>query len=111
MTVSDRKTVSTHKTDEPAFSQADWDEVSDNPDLTDAELAALRPARELPPDISAALPRHRGGGAPPPADTDTARGPGIDRRRGSDRGAAVAAGPPFPPPQDAEAGPSGRKKA
>lgn len=55
MTVSDRKT------DALAFSQADWDEVSDNPDLTDAELAALRPARELPPDIYAALPRNRGG--------------------------------------------------
>ena len=55
MTVSDRKT------DGPAFSQADWDEVSDNPDLTDAELAALRPASELPPDIYAALPRNRGG--------------------------------------------------
>lgn len=40
----------------PRYSQEDWDEVSDNPELTDAELAQLRPAREvLPPDLFAAL--------------------------------------------------------
>ncbi|MFK5598024.1 BrnA antitoxin family protein [Methylobacterium sp. HMF5984] len=148
--------VSDRKTDAPAFSQADWDEVSDNPDLTDVELAALRPARELPPDIYAALPRNRGGrpraaspkvqltlridrrvldaykatgpgwqtrmhdvlarivddpGAGPHVEADTAREAGIYRRTGSDRGVAVAAGQPFPPSQDAESGPSGRKKA
>ena len=33
----------------PSFTQEDWDEVSDNPELTDAELANLRPAHEVLP--------------------------------------------------------------
>jgi uncharacterized protein (DUF4415 family) len=42
----------------PAFTQDDWDEVSDNPELTDEELANLRPAHEvLPPDLYEALTR------------------------------------------------------
>lgn len=44
-----------------AYSQADWDEVSDNPDLTDDQLAQLRPAQDvLPPGIYAALTRRAG---------------------------------------------------
>lgn len=40
------------------FTQADWDEVSDNPELTDEELASLRPAAEvLPPALYAAMIR------------------------------------------------------
>lgn len=39
-----------------AFTQADWDEVSDNPELTDEELTCLRPAQEvLPPALFAGL--------------------------------------------------------
>lgn len=33
----------------PRYTQEDWDEVSDNPELTDEELARLRPAREVLP--------------------------------------------------------------
>src|SRR5829696_9268462 len=36
----------------PDYTQEDWDEVSNNPELTDEELANLRPAREvLPPEL------------------------------------------------------------
>lgn len=43
------------------FSQEDWDEVSDNPELTPEELAALWPASEvLPPALYAALTRASG---------------------------------------------------
>lgn len=45
----------------PAYSQDDWDEVSDNPELSQAEIAELRPAGEgLPPSLAKAL-LHRGG--------------------------------------------------
>lgn len=45
----------------PDYSQEDWDEVCDNPELTDAEIAELRPAAEvLPPALYAALV-NRGG--------------------------------------------------
>lgn len=44
-----------------AYTQDDWDEVSDNPELTEAEVAELRPAQEvLPPALYAALV-NRGG--------------------------------------------------
>lgn len=44
----------------PAYTQEDWDAV-DSPELTDEELAQLRPARDvLPPEVYAALPS-RGG--------------------------------------------------
>ncbi len=43
-----------------AYTQEDWDDVA-SPELTDEELAQLRPAREvLPPEVCAALPS-RGG--------------------------------------------------
>ena len=40
---------------DPGYTQADWDAI-DSPELTDDELASLRPAREaLPPDLFEAL--------------------------------------------------------
>ena len=43
----------------PHYSQEDWDEVSDNPDITDEEFAAMRPAREvLSPEVFETLARH-----------------------------------------------------
>lgn len=33
------------------YEQADWDAVSDSPELTDAELASLRPARKILPPV------------------------------------------------------------
>jgi uncharacterized protein (DUF4415 family) len=48
----------------PEYTQEDWDEVSDNPELTDEELATARPAHEvLPPDMLVALSK-RGRGRP-----------------------------------------------
>lgn len=47
----------------PRFSQEDWDDVSDNPELTEDELAQLRPASEMPKHIFEALPK-RGPGRP-----------------------------------------------
>ncbi len=45
----------------PNYSQEDWDEVSDNPPLTDEELSRLRLGPEgLPPDLAAAF-KSRGG--------------------------------------------------
>ncbi|WP_091754549.1 BrnA antitoxin family protein [Methylobacterium sp. ap11] len=44
----------------PTYTHEDWDAV-DSPELTDEELAQLRPAHEvLPPEVYAALPS-RGG--------------------------------------------------
>ena len=44
-----------------AYSQTDWDAVSDNPPLTDAELASARPNGDgLPPTLAEAM-RSRGG--------------------------------------------------
>ena len=56
----------------PLYTQEDWDEVSDNPELTDEDFAALRPAREvLPPALFEALTATRRAQSPqlPPADT------------------------------------------
>lgn len=40
------------------YTQEDWDEVSDNPELTDAEISELRPNGEgLPDEIAAAIKR------------------------------------------------------
>lgn len=54
-------TASARKPDAPGFTQEDWDEVSDNPALTEEELAQMRPAQELPSEIFEALPRNPGG--------------------------------------------------
>lgn len=45
----------------PAYSEADWDDVSDNPELTDAELASARRGTDgMPPAMAAAF-SSRGG--------------------------------------------------
>lgn len=45
----------------PNYTQSDWDEVSDNPELTDDELARMRSGGEgLPPELSVAF-KSRGG--------------------------------------------------
>ncbi|HLW90702.1 MAG TPA: BrnA antitoxin family protein [Roseiarcus sp.] len=44
------------------YSKEDWDVVSDNPELTDEELANLKSAREvLPPEFFEALEKRRRG--------------------------------------------------
>jgi len=44
-----------------AYTQVDWDEVSDNPELTESEIAELKPGKDgLPPAVFAALV-NRGG--------------------------------------------------
>ena len=49
------------------YTKADLKAVSCNPELSDADLARLRPAAEvLPPALLAALARPRGGGQPKP---------------------------------------------
>jgi uncharacterized protein (DUF4415 family) len=53
------------------YSKEDWDIVSDNPELTDEEIAQLRPAREvLPPEFFEALEK-RGRGQRGPQKTPT----------------------------------------
>ncbi|MBI1869275.1 MAG: BrnA antitoxin family protein [Methylocystis sp.] len=42
------------------YAKEDWDAVSDNPPLTDAELAAARPFAEVLPKLAAAIKRTRG---------------------------------------------------
>lgn len=46
------------------YTQADWDEVSDNPALTDDELARMRPGPEGLPEAMAAAFKSRGGRPP-----------------------------------------------
>ena len=42
------------------FTKEDWDEVSDNPPLTDEQLAAMKPFAEVFPDLAASVKRTRG---------------------------------------------------
>jgi len=42
------------------YSKEDWDVVSDNPPLTDEELASLRPFAEVFPEMAAAIKRATG---------------------------------------------------
>ncbi|TPP12045.1 BrnA antitoxin family protein [Rhizobium glycinendophyticum] len=42
------------------YTRADWDEVSDNPEMTEAELRELRPFREVFPDLAASIDRKLG---------------------------------------------------
>ena len=42
------------------YTQEDWDEVCDTPELTDEQLAQLRPAAEVLPELVAAMTRRRG---------------------------------------------------
>lgn len=50
------------KTFEPGhgFSKEDWDEVSDNPELTEEQLASMRPFAEVFPELAASIKRTRG---------------------------------------------------
>ncbi|KPF46924.1 BrnA antitoxin family protein [Rhizobium sp. AAP43] len=43
------------------YTRADWDEVSDNPELTEEEIADLRPFREVFPDLATAIDRKLAG--------------------------------------------------
>ncbi|SMC96627.1 BrnA antitoxin family protein [Rhizobium sp. RU36D] len=43
------------------YSREDWDEVSDNPELTDEQIAELRPFREVFPDLAAAIEKKLAG--------------------------------------------------
>lgn len=45
----------------PNYTQADWDEVSDNPPLSDDEIARMRPGTEGMPTGMAAAFKNRGG--------------------------------------------------
>lgn len=51
---------------DPGYTQADWDTVSDTPELSDAELATLQPVRTVP-EVARLLPK-RGRGRPRRAD-------------------------------------------
>jgi uncharacterized protein (DUF4415 family) len=42
------------------YTQADWDEVSDNPEVTEEELKEFRPFREVFPDLADAIDRKLG---------------------------------------------------
>lgn len=43
-----------------SYSRADWDEVSDNPELTDAEMDMGQPLAHVMPELVAAARSHRG---------------------------------------------------
>lgn len=49
-----------------SYTQQEWDDVSDTPELTETEAAGLRPAREVP-EVYGLLPK-RGRGRPKRAD-------------------------------------------
>jgi uncharacterized protein (DUF4415 family) len=42
------------------YTRADWDEVSDNPEATEAELREFRPFREVFPELAASIDRKLG---------------------------------------------------
>jgi len=42
------------------YSQEDWDEVSDNPELTEADFKRARPGHEVFPELAEAVVRRRG---------------------------------------------------
>lgn len=42
------------------YTRADWDTVSDNPEMTEAELKELRPFREVFPELAASIDRKLG---------------------------------------------------
>ncbi len=47
------------------FSQEDWDEVCDNPEITEEQWAQARPMTEAMPELVAAMRRMRGTQAAP----------------------------------------------
>jgi len=61
----------TRKTFEPGrgYTQDDWDAVSDNPPLTEEELANMKPFREVFPDLAAAIDREIAKRGRPPKET------------------------------------------
>ena len=52
----------------PDYTQEDWDEVCDNPELTKEDFANMRPVEEMLPELAAALRKqgeaHTGDTAP-----------------------------------------------
>lgn len=42
------------------YTRADWDEVSDNPELTEEDFKLARPFAEVFPDLAASIARNRG---------------------------------------------------
>ncbi len=42
------------------YTRADWDEVSNNPEMTEEELKELRPFREVFPELAASIDRKLG---------------------------------------------------
>jgi uncharacterized protein (DUF4415 family) len=55
------------------YSQADWDEVSDNPELTAEDIAQARPFAEVFPDFYEQIMRRRGEQAAPTKVSTTIR--------------------------------------
>ncbi len=43
------------------YTQADWDDVSDNPEVTEEKLKEFRPFREVFPDLAASIDRKLAG--------------------------------------------------
>jgi uncharacterized protein (DUF4415 family) len=52
------------------YTRQDWDEVSDNPEITPEEFAEFRPFGEVFPDVAEGIRRSRG--RPPKADAKLA---------------------------------------
>ncbi|MFT3972392.1 MAG: BrnA antitoxin family protein [Amaricoccus sp.] len=52
------------------YTQKDWDEVSDNPEITEGQLADFRPFAEAFPDLMESIRKTRG--RPPKADAKLA---------------------------------------
>ncbi|MGY2047932.1 BrnA antitoxin family protein [Methylobacterium sp. JK268] len=50
----------------PNYTQEDWDEVSDSPEITEEQMRAARPLREARPGLYAALKAHQSRTATPP---------------------------------------------
>lgn len=42
-------------TSNPGYTQADWDEVSDNPELTEEDFRSMRPFAEVFPHLAASI--------------------------------------------------------
>jgi uncharacterized protein (DUF4415 family) len=53
------KRMKTFKPDR-GFTERDWDEVSDNPELSKEQLKTMRPFAEVFPDLAAGIKRTRG---------------------------------------------------
>jgi len=80
------------------YSKEDWDEVSDNPELTDEELRQMRPFAEVFPELAAKIAAEAGQPKAPfislPIDRDVAEawrasGPGWQERMNAVLRAAI----------------------